>query len=158
MTAKYSYLWANARVQELREKYTRATGWVEKVLEISDVDLAKYLARGDELYPKLRDLIHFLDRSWNQDGKHPTDVTLFIASMAWARRKGVERVERRLDSLKSSTNIKKQTKEGSGGGGYFADLPGQLLLFPGDSDGVYQGICCSPGEAENGVEAGTPSH
>jgi hypothetical protein len=110
--ARYSYSWAASVVERLKEKYARATDHVETILDITDRDLANFLARGDPVFPQLREFIHIMD-NWDRTSQRPdhylTDVNQISS---YIRRKGWERLANRLDEIGIRDRIKEQGSRG----------------------------------------------
>jgi hypothetical protein len=116
--ASYSLNWARSRVSELTRKYPRATRIVEESLEITDEDLAKYLAKGDALFPVLRGIIHAMDVYAQIHREQPNNRVAvdYLRSRISNIYSGVEidRLDRRIKSL----ILKEQGLKGAGGGRY----------------------------------------
>lgn len=125
--ASYSFSWALRVVNELKGKYPRATETAKRFLSIDDRNLATYLAKGDPLWPKLRDFIRTID-SWERkglgDGWNYSNVKYLRDQF---NRKGGERIAERLDKLLNSGTLKEQESRERGEGGE-ADRPPQPFL------------------------------
>lgn len=112
--ANYSLNWAAGVIKELKNKHARGCNIVEEVLGITDRNLAKYLATGDPLYPKLRQIIKLLDNLSLGAGKHATKAMLVANLGAMADRPGFERIKKRLTDLENSAMLEEQVKRGVG--------------------------------------------
>lgn len=95
-TAHYSLRWAESIVQKVEDKYARGYSFTKEILALEDKDLAMYLARGDPLWPKLRNLARFLqacaDGGWNSAKM----VQELYQSRVYGKE---ERIIKRLDEL-----------------------------------------------------------
>jgi hypothetical protein len=111
-SAKYSFSWALDVVSKLNDKYPRATDDVKKFLGITDRNLAAFLAYNDEMFPKIRDLIHESDL-WMK--MHPgigtTTHLLGKIRMSW-RVDLQERAWIALDRVRKSNRLEEQRSRG----------------------------------------------
>jgi hypothetical protein len=99
--ASYSYSWAMSVVNQLYDKYPRATEVVKEILQITDRHLAAYLANADPLWPDLRNLVKVVDndlKSCAQPWNTPAHVK---CTSIYLRRKGKERLADRLDAVQN---------------------------------------------------------
>jgi len=112
--ARYSYSWALARVRELERKHARATETVCKLLQITERNLAAFLATGDPAFPQIREFIHWVE-NWDNTCSRPDQYeTDFKAIVYYLRRRGRERLADRLDEVKNRGTIKEQGSRGGG--------------------------------------------
>lgn len=110
--ARYSLSWALSVVYRLKEKYARATELAEENLEISDKDLAKFLAIGDPVFPQIRELVHIYD-NYLKVSHLDFSTTQELSEMAYyLRRKGWERLAGRLDSVSKRRRLEEQGSRG----------------------------------------------
>jgi hypothetical protein len=111
--AKYSYSWAQSVIDKLKEKYPRATETVCIILDITEKDLAKYLAIGDNIFPQLRELIRMCD-NWIKTSSPEADTIQVCSCGSWyLRRKGWERIADRLDEVRNRDKMKEQVSRGA---------------------------------------------
>jgi len=111
--AHYSLTWANGVISALRRKYPRATEDVEKILGITDRNLAAFLAHNDPVFPHVRDMVHSL-QAWRDRGANFGEDPVMLARWVemW-RRRANPRVKARLDSIDFCNIMKKQgSREG----------------------------------------------
>ncbi len=114
--AHYSRSWAENVIKQVAGKYPRATEDVKKILDITDRNLAAYLASGDPLWPKLRLMVQ-IAANWesraNWQGWTPSNVRYLAIEM---RRKGSFRLADRIDKVRNQARIQEQgSGEGNGG-------------------------------------------
>lgn len=94
------------------------------------------LAKGDELWPQLRDLIKLVDRitsSW-----HGTDYEAFIWTnlAAFSKQKKWKRIAERLDKPEFRRTLREQGSDQGGGGSEAPTPPSLSPQLELDFDGV----------------------
>jgi hypothetical protein len=102
-------------VKQLNQKYPRATESVRQILDITDRNLAAYLASGDALWPKLRDFVHICAHLQGLRPDYYTDVKIADDIRCYYRGKGWERIAERLDRKEIQVKLKEQESRGGGG-------------------------------------------
>jgi hypothetical protein len=113
LPAHYSYRWAFGVVQELKRKYARGTETVERILGITDKNLAQFLAYSDNIWPILRKLIQFCDNCKDSRGGYYTDVKVkreIRMNPFYLRH---PRIIDRLDKIENEAMIREQATGGS---------------------------------------------
>lgn len=154
MPAKYSYTWANRVIKQLREKYARALTLSEELLDIDDQVLAKYLARGDQVYVDVRNLTHFLDNHGRLLEELYTREGVFSQVIKYWHCKSGERILARLDTVEKQRRIKEQAMRGGGGGSEATEPAFLRSSDSGGADGLQQIVCKGPvGDKNEGQDA-----
>lgn len=104
----YSMKWAENVVSALHRKHPRATEKLEEILATDDKSLAKYLARSDPIWPKLRDMVKIMS-NWEKCANFPGWTPGMMCSLRLTlERRMPKRVLDRLDYVGICTRIKKQ--------------------------------------------------
>lgn len=135
-STRYSFGWAYSIICRLKESRGRATNYVEWILDVTDRQLAYYLANEPEIWRGLKRLIQQCDR-WiqTQDRCNPIpdwvpDVESFYAQVK--RFNLPERLEDHLTKQKKQRILEEQEKRT--GGLAFGPAPQPLSSSPGGSD------------------------
>jgi hypothetical protein len=92
----------------MRKKHARGTDLLCKFFAIDDRILARYLASGDPLWPKLRELAQYLDAFYMNPKFAGTTKQVYSALEEHIRRKGDKRLIRGLDIAKKCVIIEEQ--------------------------------------------------
>lgn len=108
MPAHYSYSWARSVIQGFTNKYARATNLAWTFLGITSEDAAKYLARGDPVWPQIRILVHIIDNWELSQGFGGWDATAKSLLRLTIARKGYKRLAERLAKIGDDNIIKEQ--------------------------------------------------
>jgi hypothetical protein len=127
--AQYSLEWSRTTVASLRRKHARGTDELERILEINDGDLAKFLSINDPVYRFLRECIKAIDEALYLGGNSESmsDYEEYIRRKAM--RLNVKRVCDRLDTLRKEARMKEPLKKGPGPEAQAEDPGQQYLLF-----------------------------
>lgn len=112
----YSFTWAEHVVNLLTQKHARGVNAFKRVFEVNDRQLACFLARGDPIWPQIRDIIHLME-NWEKKGCswdiYSTDVKLLRQHLHRTQRL---RLLGRLDKVQNSAKNERAGKQGEGGG------------------------------------------
>lgn len=131
---KYSLSWASNVIQRFYAQYTRATDMLCEVLDIGYMDLAKYLASGDPLWPILRTTIHRLNENLKFYGDRYTTEHLLSIFEGKLRVKRFGNQAERLDKRVKLVKLKKQGSRGEGAGGEAEGSQPTPPSLPSDPD------------------------
>lgn len=100
--AHYSFSWAAGVVNQLEKKYPRATAIVYEITGITSRNMAAFLATNDEVFPQLRELIHWHDNWIRSSPKHVFGKQDVRETAMICRRKGWERLADRLTAIQKT--------------------------------------------------------
>jgi len=149
--AKYSYSWALGVVERVCEKYTRGSYDVCEFLRITKRILANYVAKGDPLWPHLRDLIRWTNSFYENPrgrGFSLSREQMYSEFCEHLIRMRYERMIRRIDMLKNANIIKEQGSEGSCGLRRSRLTQLSFDFLEGEEHGTDEGVPAVSGECE----------
>lgn len=126
--SKYSFRWARTVVDNLYQKYPRATEIVCLVLDITQDNLATYLAKGDNVFPVIREFIHIAARWEHVQGFDGWSIQMLSSLKVVMRQKGPDRIRERLDAVSLKDYPQRAGRKEVAGGGNTDDCH-QPLLF-----------------------------
>ena len=131
LPALYSYQWAMGVVQKLIRTYPRATDISMKILDLTKENLAAYLAHGDPVFPRIRDLIHVVDKLENRYGQEwvMSNYSSFLSR--YYQRIFPGRLMERLTAIQPELIIEEQVKQV---GKMKPKAESSLPSFPGNSE------------------------
>lgn len=113
--AKYSLSWALDVVYNLRQAHVRATDIAKKLLNMSDKELATYLANKDMMFRAVKDLIHFIEKVDNRlESLHGFEVVYSYVQCKSSKETGFL-IRNRVDSVQKNRKLEEQDLRGSGG-------------------------------------------
>lgn len=128
--ASYSREWGNRIVQQLIEKYTRATEIAGVLLGINRVNLVTYLIYRDELFPQIRDFIKRVDKIITYADPPLSMSEIYYIMSKYYPSKQSNRIGERLTQYESEITTKEQVKEGGELEATADDSPPSLFLSP----------------------------
>lgn len=132
---KYSLVWAKNVVKQLYDKHARATELVLEILDISEHQLAVYLASDDPVFPAIRDLIKRVEIWTTIRGIKATYYTLVdYLALRLENFTGLGEKDRLISRVKSVMLKKQGSREGTGGLPAESSPPSTFLVTPNPND------------------------